>query len=192
VVYPTPERFEVGEYEAFGWQGETAAFVQITPPKRLSSRDVYRFDVKADWLSCKKECLREETNAYIELTSSWSGGKSAEDAALDALLARVPKPFDDEKQASHEWHRGPRAPNVRLEVEGVELSSFIPATEGSRKGVTAKVVEGGKALSLEFEGPPGPPPHTTYGVLVGSRGKDQESYEVAIPWIDVDERTTKK
>jgi hypothetical protein len=186
VVYPAPERFAVGEYQAFGWMDRTAAFVQIRPPKRLSTQDAYRFDVKADWLACKKECLRESTQAYVELEASPRGGRDAKDPELAALRARVPRAFEDDKDARHEWQRGARK-SVRLSVEGVTLSEFIPATEAEGKIVRAMTSRADGALVLTYEGRPGEPPHTTSGVVLGERGGEPVSYELAIPWVDATE-----
>jgi hypothetical protein len=192
VVYPAPQRFTVGTYEAFGWQERTAAFVEIKPPRRLSTSDAYRFDVDGDWLACKKECLRESIKAYLELTASWSGGQSIGDEDLEALLEQVPKSFADEKAAKHEWNREARAPSVRLTIDGVKLSEFIPASHEARKAVTVKVLDRGDILALEYDVPPGPPPHTTHGILLGQRGSQPASYEVEIPWIDVQDDGEKK
>ncbi|MEO8177885.1 MAG: protein-disulfide reductase DsbD domain-containing protein, partial [Deltaproteobacteria bacterium] len=59
--FPAPKRFNLpGKLVSYGYERETAVFAEVTAPERLSESQVLRFDVKANWLACRKECLSEE------------------------------------------------------------------------------------------------------------------------------------
>jgi thiol:disulfide interchange protein DsbD len=90
VSFPTPERYTVGGYVGFGYQDETAVFVEIKPPKRLKSDGVHRFDVSASWVACKRECATEHTDAFLELTTGYGDVADKEtEAELAPFKARL-------------------------------------------------------------------------------------------------------
>jgi thiol:disulfide interchange protein DsbD len=71
VQFPEPQRFDLpGGLVSYGYKGQTAVFAEVTAPSRLSQSRAYRFDVKADWFACKRDCATEELQAWFELVSS--------------------------------------------------------------------------------------------------------------------------
>jgi thiol:disulfide interchange protein DsbD len=92
VEFPTPERYTVpGGYVGFGYQEETAIFVEIKPPKKLKSGAVHRFDLSASWVACKRECATEHTDAFVELVTAYGDVASKEtETELAPFRARVP------------------------------------------------------------------------------------------------------
>jgi DsbC/DsbD-like thiol-disulfide interchange protein len=97
-AFPTPEKYTVpGGYVGFGYQDETAVFVEVTPPKKLASDAVHRFDLSASWVACKKECATEHTDAFLELVTGYGDVAAKEtEAELAPFRARLPEPPADE------------------------------------------------------------------------------------------------
>ena len=114
VAFPTPERYTVtGGYVGLGYKDETAVFVEITPPKKLASGAVHRFDLSASWVACKRECATEHTDAFLELVTGYGDVAAKEtEAELAPFKARLPTPFADgrevQKKAGAEKHGAAR------------------------------------------------------------------------------------
>ena len=96
VAFPAPERYKVGGYVGLGYRDETAVFVEITPPKKLDSDAVHRFDLSASWVACKRECATEHTDAFVELATGY-GDVAAKDTEqeLSPFKARLSTPLDE-------------------------------------------------------------------------------------------------
>lgn len=100
VAFPTPERYKVAGYVGYGYQDETAVFVQVKPPKKLKSGAVHRFDLSASWVACKRECATEHTDAFLELVTGYGDVAEKEtEAELAPFKARLPTPFDEGRGA---------------------------------------------------------------------------------------------
>jgi DsbC/DsbD-like thiol-disulfide interchange protein len=97
VAFPTPEQYTVpGGYVGFGYQDETAVFVEVTPPKKLAPDAVHRFDLSASWVACKRECATEHTDAFLELVTGYGDVAAREtEAELAPFKARLPTPVAD-------------------------------------------------------------------------------------------------
>jgi DsbC/DsbD-like thiol-disulfide interchange protein len=183
--FPPPQRYEFPDSRiGYGYRDHAAVFVEIRPPERLSTTKAYRFDVKADWVACKAQCVREDMNAFFELAASPAGGKSAGDEELESMLATVPRPFDVLEKAHHEWLKRSHEPTVVLTAKKASFIEFIPANEGLRKVVKAKIPANKAMLELAFESPPGEPPYRIEG-LVGVEVAGKAAYfDVEIPWAN--------
>ena len=105
-MYPKPERFSSKSgFTSYGYEGETAIFVEVRAPKRLDRQQVYRFDVEADWFACKKQCASEQTQAFFEMTVDPAALAEELEEPLGELLKSVPRPFSELRRAKHNWTR---------------------------------------------------------------------------------------
>ena len=126
--FPAPKRFNLpGKLVSYGYDRETAVFAEVTAPERLSESQVLRFDVKADWLACKKECLSEELGAWFELLSQRRAPEPQLSEALDSYYSALPKAFSDLPEASHDWKVTRGKPALTLSAADVKWLDFFPS-----------------------------------------------------------------
>jgi DsbC/DsbD-like thiol-disulfide interchange protein len=99
-AFPIPERYTVtGGYVGLGYRDETAVFVEVTPPKKLASGAVHRFDLSASWVACKRECANEHTEAFLELVTGYGDVAAKEtEAELAPFKARLPTPLAEDRE----------------------------------------------------------------------------------------------
>jgi DsbC/DsbD-like thiol-disulfide interchange protein len=85
VLWPAPHRFADGSGHSIGYRDAVIFPVQIIPQDK--SQPV-TLRLKLDYAVCEKLCVPVDASAALAL----SGGPSAQDGALAAAEARVPKP----------------------------------------------------------------------------------------------------
>lgn len=61
IQWPHPERIEVPPLVSFGYEGETALLVRITPPRDLEMSERVTLAAHVSWLECEELCLPGET-----------------------------------------------------------------------------------------------------------------------------------
>lgn len=60
IQWPHPERIEVPPLVSFGYEGEAALLVRITPPRDLKTGDRVNLAARVSWLECEELCLPGE------------------------------------------------------------------------------------------------------------------------------------
>jgi thiol:disulfide interchange protein DsbD len=150
VQFPAPRRFELpGGFVSYGYEQQTAVFLEVTAPRKLSSSRAYRFDVKADWLACKDECASEELSAWFELLASHRAPAPRLPSELRDHHAALPSAFADLPESNHDWNGTPRRPALRLSASEVKWVDFFP---GDDPPPTLLAVQPrGDVLEMRFE-----------------------------------------
>ncbi|MBM4363241.1 MAG: hypothetical protein FJ104_11210, partial [Deltaproteobacteria bacterium] len=177
--FPAPERVELpGGLVAYAYRGDTAVFFEVTPPRSMGADDVHRLDMSGAWVACKRSCVAERTQAFLELMTTTVDAPAEEARAeLAPLLARVP----DEQ---------PGALELRWEVDGVE-ATLVATTPGARPrdffpdgkatppplGVTF----GEDALRFRFAEAPRPGSRPLRGVVVVSGPGGERALRLVAP-----------
>ena len=174
-LFPVPTKFQVGgKYEAYGYEKEVVIFARVMPPGRLSNQDTFRFDVKAHWLACKKECVSEDAQAYFELTANASVLQET-DPDLAEWLDRLPKSFADRKGAYAKWTRS----KLNFALQGVFWSEFFYANHDGPK-ILDQGPRGG-TYQVNFETPQSHPANVE-GVLIGKEDGKDVAFYVDVEW----------
>ncbi|HVU01390.1 MAG TPA: protein-disulfide reductase DsbD domain-containing protein [Polyangiaceae bacterium] len=173
--FPVPERYTVpGGYVGFGYQNETAVFVEVKAPATLSGGGVHRFDLSASWVACKKECATEHTEAFIELATT-RGSAAAKDveAKLSAFQERLPRPLADVKDADRKWEPSGHRSTLLVNLPGAEVRDFWP---GAHVDPAPQVVASGERLRVVFEGKP--EEKDVRGLVIASENGKEAFYEL--------------
>jgi thiol:disulfide interchange protein DsbD len=172
-AFPVPDRYTVpGGFTGYGYQGETAVFVEVKAPPNLSRSGVHRFDLSASWVACKKECATEHTDAFVELATTYGNvaAKEAEDG-LAPFKARLPKPLSDVKDADQKWERSGRGATLVVSIPGAEPRDFMPGEKA--EPAPKKVSMSNGEVRFAFGETPGPASKPLRGIIVAaSEGAD--------------------
>jgi len=185
-TFPVPERYTVpGGYVGFGYQNETAVFVEVKAPAALSRGAVHRFDLSASWVACKKECATEHTDAFVELATTYgsAAAKEVEDG-LASFKARLPKPLADVKDAEQKWELGRNATLV-VKVPGSTLKEFI--SDGKAEPAPKKVAISGGEARFVFDNAPRPGSKPLRGLILASAESGGDAFfdlDAALPGED--------
>jgi DsbC/DsbD-like thiol-disulfide interchange protein len=172
-IFPVPERYTVpGGYVGYGYQDETAVFVEVKAPASLSRGSVHRFDLSASWVACKKECATERTDAFIELATTYASATAKEtEARLAPFKARLPKPLSDVRDAEQKWENTGRGATLIVNVPGAEAREFWPGERADP--APKKVAVSGSELRFVFAEKPGPDARPLRGLVIASaEGRD--------------------
>jgi DsbC/DsbD-like thiol-disulfide interchange protein len=166
-TFPVPERYTVpGGYVGFGYQNETAVFVEVKAPAALSRGGVHRFDLSASWVACKKECATEHTDAFVELATTYGSAAAKEvESGLAPFRARLPTPLADVKDAEQKWELGRNATLV-VRVPGSTLKEFI--SDGKAEPAPKKVAISGGEARFVFDDAPRPGAKPLGGLILAS------------------------
>lgn len=172
-VFPVPDRYTVpGGYVGFGYEGETAVFVEVKAPQSLPRGRVHRFDLSASWVACKKECATEHTDAFIELVTTY-GNAAARDveSGLAPFKARLPTRLSDVKDANQKWEREGRRGTLVVSIPGTEPRDFMPGEKAEPAPKKVSMANG--EVRFSFGELPGPSAAPLRGIIVAARdGKD--------------------
>lgn len=171
VAFPAPERYTVpGGFVGYGYENETAVFVEVKAPTNLARGRVNRFDLSASWVACKKECATEHTDAFVELATTYGNAAAKEvESGLAPFKARLPKPLSEMKEAEQRWEDGRHA--FVVSIPGAELRDFIPGEKA--EPAPKKVSMSGNVLRVAFGEAPGPNAKPVRGIVVANvEGKD--------------------
>jgi thiol:disulfide interchange protein DsbD len=173
VKFPAPMRYTVpGNYTGYGYENETAVFVEVKAPSNVKRGAVHRFDLVASWVACKKQCATERTEAFVELATA-SGNVRVEDVekALEPFRARIPKPLEDLKGAEQTWETGGRHPTLVVKLPHAKPVEFFP--DGKSEPAPTKVALSDGEIRFRFDEAPRPGWRRLAGVVaVTLDGKD--------------------
>lgn len=174
VQFPAPQRFERADGAvSYGYEGDTAIFAEVQAPGRLSSSKVYRFDVKADWAACKKECATEEISAWFELISQRNAPRPSISRELRPHYDALPRAFGDLPSSTHDW-KSDRA-LVLQHADNTKWVDFIPGDIEQPKLLGFRQTSGG--VELRFERGPSNP---IVGLLVAEEEGKTAFYDVRV------------
>ena len=131
---------------------------------------LFRSDLSASWVACKKECATEHTDAFVELTTTYGNAAAKEiESGLAPFKARLPRPLSGVKDAEGRWEEGRHA--FVVTIPGAELKDFIPGEKP--EPAPKKVSMSGDVLRFAFASAPSAEAKPIRGVVVASMdGKD--------------------
>jgi DsbC/DsbD-like thiol-disulfide interchange protein len=179
-LFPAPSRFPIeGGMVAYGYEQPTAVFARVTAPKKLDMSGTYRFDVTAKWLACKKECAKEETNAFFELTAAWNAPQADMESDIEQTYQRLPTPFSELEAADSKWGAARGKKTLTLSAKGTALKEFYPLADDSWKLTDASAK--GDDLVLSFQAPKNYP-HPVRGVVAAESDGKAAFYDVEVSW----------
>ena len=162
VLYPAPTRFPDGAGgNSIGYNADVVLPLHVVPQD--ASKPV-TLDLKLSYAVCEKLCVPAEANLQLPLT----GMETANEAAVSAAEARVPKPAavgDSGTPAIRAVHReqGPGKPRVVVDVAGPSGAPVVLFAEGPTAQWALPLPEpvsgapaGAQRFSFELDGlPPG-------------------------------------
>lgn len=180
VQFPVPNRYPLeGGLVAVGYEDSLAVFAEVQAPSSLDTSGVYRFDVQASWLACKRECAREETHAFFELVSSSEPQGEEMPSRLRRHFERLPQPLSAAPGVKTHWSSVGRSPTLRITATEAQFGEAFVAPDAEYKVVDTQASN--NAVSFEFE-KPRRPPHAVRGILTAQLGDQEQHYEFEVPW----------
>jgi len=168
LAFPAPRRIPFGPLVNFGFEGEAALLLTVTPPADLRPGETVRIAGEATWLVCERICIPEEGRFEIALPVEARPRISASARPLFlAAEAALPRPSPFAAEAGFRGRQG------RLTLSGEALAAgsvrdafFFPAAGGwlDNAAPQAFAVRAG-ALTLDLAAAADPPARVE-GVLV--------------------------
>ncbi|MEA1831658.1 protein-disulfide reductase DsbD family protein [Methylobacterium durans] len=178
IQWPAPHRIPVAHLMNYGYEGETALLVTVTPPPSLDPAIPVRLSGKLSYLVCEMECV--PGSASLSLTLPVTSGPAQADPASAALFARaraaLPKPAPGPAHLSAEGdHLVLATGPLGLDPDSVRSAVFFPYSETAIDNAAPqdlKADAAGLRLTLARATPSEPPPATLPGVLAVETGGD--------------------
>jgi DsbC/DsbD-like thiol-disulfide interchange protein len=115
IVWPVPQRFQVGDLYNFGYDGNMMLPVPITVPTDAAIGATAQLGVEARWLVCHEECIPGKASLHIELPVAAAAKADSRVAALFAA-AHAAVPPDSEQTATAQM-AGDR---IEVAINGVD------------------------------------------------------------------------
>lgn len=189
-TFPVPERFAVpGGYVGYGYQDETAVFVEVKAPAAL--RGVHRFDLSASWVACKKECATERTDAFVELATTHGAAAAKEvEARLSPFKARLPTPLTDVEGAEQKWELEGHRATLVVTIPGTEPREFWPGA--TAEPAPKKVAMSGAEIRFAFAEKPGPDARPVRGIVIASEGGKDAFFDLVATSSDAKAKKAKR
>jgi thiol:disulfide interchange protein/DsbC/DsbD-like thiol-disulfide interchange protein len=133
IQWPHPERIEVPPLVSFGYEGEAALLVRITPPRDLKIGERVTLGAHVSWLECEELCLPgEATVSAVVQTGSHLENDPTLGKFFSEARARLPLDSADWKFAAglgRGFVRLTATPPLWLK-EPVAEAEFFPETRG--------------------------------------------------------------
>jgi DsbC/DsbD-like thiol-disulfide interchange protein len=170
IQWPHPQRIEVPPLVSFGYEGEAALLVRITPPRDLITSERVTLAAHVSWLECEELCLPGEATVSAVVPT----GPNVENDPTRAEFfskARARLPLD-----SGEWRfaAGSGPAFVRLAAtppawlkEPVPEAQFFPEVNGQFSNGRSSWDRGGNAYVMDL---PRSPADRSPGVGIGLAG----------------------
>ena len=194
IQWPYPERIELFPLVDYGYSGEVALLVEITPPESLEAGSIVRLSANVTWLICNEICLpaQAEVNAEIPVSSTSPTPDPRWTQLFAQTRASLPRSTDDWEVAAAVTAEG-----YRLEL--TPANSGVPVPDSvyffaAQKNVLAHAKpqalnREGNALTLDLQGSPYAmqPTAVLTGVLMaeGAQGwtveGDLRALEIEVP-----------
>ncbi len=96
ILWPTPQRFDVGPITNYGYENQTVLLSEIKLPASLKPGSTVRLQAEATWLVCRESCIPQQATLALQLPVAAQSTASADadllDAARKALPAAAPMP----------------------------------------------------------------------------------------------------
>jgi cytochrome c biogenesis protein CcdA len=80
ILWPVPKRIELPPLVNFGYEGEAALLVVLSPPAKLSG-DRVTLGAKVSWLECREECIPGKAELSVVVPVGASAGAPTADMA---------------------------------------------------------------------------------------------------------------
>lgn len=90
IVWPAPQRMQIGPLASYGYAGETVLPVKLFPPADWDGNTPVHITARADWLACKAQCIPESDSFSLSLPAAPA---AADLRLLAAWRERVPQGF---------------------------------------------------------------------------------------------------
>lgn len=128
ILWPVPKRIELPPLVNFGYEGEAALLVVLTPPSDLSG-DTVTLGAKVSWLECKEECVPGKAELSVVVPVAAVPGAPSADMAKFFGRAReklVPQgPADSGQNHPAITGAGPTVPPRTGESSPYKVNGFI-------------------------------------------------------------------
>jgi thiol:disulfide interchange protein/DsbC/DsbD-like thiol-disulfide interchange protein len=190
IQWPHPERIEVPPLVSFGYEGEAALLVRITPPRDLKTGKGVNLAAHVSWLECEELCLPGETTvSAVVPTGPNVENDPARAEFFSKARARLPLDAGDWKFAA-----GSGSGLVRLAAtppswlkEAVAEAEFFPDVNGQFSNGRSpwNRGDGAYAMDLPRSDESTAPVRRLTGVLVSKSGWRGPGSERAIR-VDVE------
>ncbi|GAB5469623.1 MAG: thioredoxin family protein [Rhodospirillales bacterium] len=170
ILWPYPDRFDIGPITNYGYSDQVILLNEITPPDDLKPGDSFPILAKVRWLVCEEICIPEETEVSLTLPVAAPPVTADLHSDLEATRAKlpVPSPWDSRVALQGETlHLSLALPAATLDQ--VTAAAFFPDAWGQVVHSAPQPFETGSAgLSLELAAEPGFDPGATplSGILV--------------------------
>lgn len=184
VAYPVPERFtSPGDVVSYGYSGEAALLMTVTPPAALPADRPTRMKVVARWLACLDACVPGRLELSLEVPTAPSGRpiQPPDPARLARHRARLPLPAADLRWAEIRRRDAEGETELEVRMKGAGDVDLLPgkgldvALREVRRGEEAGVA----VLGMRLRAPA--PGEVLTGVLKLLRDGRPEAYSIEVP-----------
>jgi len=193
IQWPVPERIVAFPLMDYGYSGQVALLVDITPPASLSDGSSVRLEARVDWLICKEICL--PAYAEVEVEIPVNSTPPVADSRWAALFAQtrstLPKTVEG-WSVTAEVSEGGYQLRLRRERGSGALPDTVYFYAAETNVIAASdpqlLTLDGRALILELEASPYAiqPSSILTGVLLAEReGSWDEAGDIKALWVEV-------
>jgi thiol:disulfide interchange protein/DsbC/DsbD-like thiol-disulfide interchange protein len=139
IAWPLPKKFPIGTLANYGYEGRLLLTVPITVSSdfKFPANAPLTVQLQADWLVCRKECIPQEGQLALSLTSATAQTPHA--ALFEKTRSQSPQKIAQQQPAGPEAMAGQTTlsddgKNLRLEVQGLpdnwrgQMLSAFPVT----------------------------------------------------------------
>ncbi|WP_366146264.1 thioredoxin family protein [Limnohabitans sp. Rim8] len=124
IVWPLPKKFPIGTLANYGYEGRLLLTVPITVSSdfKFPANTPLTVQLQADWLVCRKECIPQEGQLTLNLSSATAQTPHA--ALFEKTRSQSPQKIAQQQPAGPEAMAGQTTlsndgKNLRLEVQGL-------------------------------------------------------------------------
>ena len=151
IIWPVPQRFDVGGLFNFGYSGDALLPVQLDVPASAKPGSNVQLAVEARWLVCREECIPGKAALTLDLPIAAEAATDPRwQAAFAAARAAQPRP-------AAQWTGTAQDSGDRIDVKvvganpphGTALDAFVVQRQVVGYA-PPQVVRGANALTLSF------------------------------------------
>lgn len=187
IQWPRPHRFETSGIVSFGYENEVFLITDMQAPVTLEPGTVIEFSARAEWLTCKEECVPEHADLSIKIPVK------DHDPELDAKWAAYFKRSRENlPMALEDWNinastNGEKIVILALQQGGENRSSldmfFFPEEEGLVDYAEPQTVEklrNGFSVEIKRSNLSSNLPSRLKGILYSAQGWDASGQILAL------------